>query len=100
MYPRTLEPAMVRASQQFPVVLLTGARQVGKTTLLRQLSQDGRAYVTLDDPLVLTATTVTRSSAKLTCCCYRTGSSIRWRSRSPRRRAGTIVSGASGHWSG
>ena len=51
--PRTLEPAIVRASQQFPVVLLTGARQVGKTTLLRQLSQDGRAYVTLDDPLVL-----------------------------------------------
>ncbi len=51
--PRTLEPAISRASQQFPVVLLTGARQVGKTTLLRQLSQDGRAYVTLDDPLVL-----------------------------------------------
>ncbi len=51
--PRTLEPAIIRASQQFPVVLLTGARQVGKTTLLRQLSQDGRAYVTLDDPLVL-----------------------------------------------
>ena len=51
--PRTLEPAIVRASQQFPVVLLTGARQVGKTTLLRHLSQDGRAYVTLDDPLVL-----------------------------------------------
>lgn len=51
--PRTLEPAISRASQQFPVVLLTGARQVGKTTLLRQLSQDGRAYVPLDDPLVL-----------------------------------------------
>lgn len=51
--PRTLEPAIIRASQQFPVVLLTGARQVGKTTLLRQLSQGGRGYVTLDDPLVL-----------------------------------------------
>jgi predicted AAA+ superfamily ATPase len=51
--PRTLEPAIIRASQQFPVVLLTGARQVGKTTLLRRLSQDGRGYVTLDDPLVL-----------------------------------------------
>ena len=33
--PRTLEPAIIRASQQFPVVLLTGVRQVGKTTLLR-----------------------------------------------------------------
>jgi predicted AAA+ superfamily ATPase len=31
--PRTLEPAIVRASQQFPVALLTGARQVGKTSL-------------------------------------------------------------------
>ena len=52
--PRTLEPFVIRAAQQFPVVLLTGARQVGKTTLLRRLSQEGRAYVTLDDPLVLT----------------------------------------------
>lgn len=31
--PRTLEPAVLRASQQFPVVLLTGAQQVGMTTL-------------------------------------------------------------------
>ena len=51
--PRTLEPFVTRAAQQFPVVLLTGARQVGKTTLLRHLGQEGRAYVTLDDPLVL-----------------------------------------------
>lgn len=51
--PRTLEPYLDRAAQQFPVLLLTGARQVGKTTLLRHLSQEARAYVTLDDPLVL-----------------------------------------------
>lgn len=51
--PRTLEPAVTGAGQQFPVVLLTGARQVGKTTLLRRLSQGERTYVTLDDPLVL-----------------------------------------------
>jgi len=50
---RTLEPFVTRAAQQFPVVLLTGARQVGKTTLLRHLSQGERTYVTLDDPLVL-----------------------------------------------
>lgn len=37
----------------FPVVLVTGARQVGKTTLLRHLGGEDRAYVTLDDPLVL-----------------------------------------------
>ena len=50
---RTLEAFVTKATQQFPVVLLTGARQVGKTTLLRHLSQGTRAYVTLDDPLVL-----------------------------------------------
>ena len=51
--PRTIEPQIVRASQQFPALLLTGARQVGKTTLLRHVSPAQRAYVTLDDPLVL-----------------------------------------------
>ena len=51
--PRTLEPAVTKASEQFPVVLLTGAGQVGKTTLLKHLSQGTRSYVTLDDPLVL-----------------------------------------------
>ncbi len=51
--PRSLESVVVQAAQQFPVVLLTGARQVGKTTLLQRLSQHDRSYVTLDDPLVL-----------------------------------------------
>jgi hypothetical protein len=51
--PRTLEPSIIQAGQQFPVVLLTGARQVGKTTLLLHLSRGTRTYVTLDDPLVL-----------------------------------------------
>ncbi len=50
---RTLESFVSKAAEQFPVVLLTGARQVGKTTLLRHLSQENRTYVTLDDPLVL-----------------------------------------------
>lgn len=50
---RTLEQFALAASQQFPVLLVTGARQVGKTTFLRHLSEDGRSYVTLDDPLVL-----------------------------------------------
>jgi predicted AAA+ superfamily ATPase len=51
--PRTLESFAVRAARQFPVLLITGARQVGKTTFLRHLSEAERTYVTLDDPLVL-----------------------------------------------
>ena len=50
---RTLETFLRRATAQFPIVLLTGARQVGKTTLLLHLSGDQRTYVSLDDPLVL-----------------------------------------------
>ena len=36
-----------------PVLLVTGARQVGKTTLLRHASERRRTYVSLDDPLLL-----------------------------------------------
>ncbi len=49
---RTLEAVVARASAQFPVLLLTGARQVGKTTLLHHVSGPERRYVSLDDPLV------------------------------------------------
>ena len=51
-HPRTLEQAWPRASAQFPVVLRTGPRQVGKTTLLRHLAGPERTYVTLDDGAV------------------------------------------------
>ncbi len=40
---------MLRASSQFPAVLLCGARQTGKTSLLRRLFPDHR-YFTFDDP--------------------------------------------------
>lgn len=50
---RTLEAFVTKATAQFPVLLITGARQVGKTTILRHLSGRERLYVTLDDPLVL-----------------------------------------------
>ena len=49
---RTLETFLKKAAGQFPVVLVTGPRQVGKTTILRHLSKDERAYVTLDDPIL------------------------------------------------
>lgn len=47
---RTLESFV--ASSRFPVLMLSGARQVGKTTFLRHLSEPDRTYVTLDDPLI------------------------------------------------
>ena len=50
---RTLETCVKAATEQFPVLLVTGARQVGKTTILKHLAQDARTYVTLDDPMVL-----------------------------------------------
>jgi predicted AAA+ superfamily ATPase len=47
---RAIESCWGRASKQFPVLLLTGARQVGKTTVLRHITEQKRRYVTLDDP--------------------------------------------------
>ena len=49
MLSRTLKIHLMLASRTFPVVLLTGPRQVGKTTLLKSIAQSERNYVTLDD---------------------------------------------------
>ncbi len=48
-YRRTLEGAVGRASGGFSVLLVTGPRQVGKTTLLEMCAEAGRRHVTLDD---------------------------------------------------
>ena len=50
---RTIENNLRKVSEQFRVVLITGPRQVGKTTLLRHLGGPDRRFVTLDDPAVL-----------------------------------------------
>ncbi len=47
--PRRLEGAVRRANETFPVVLVTGPRQSGKTTLLQHLREPERRYVSLDD---------------------------------------------------
>jgi len=49
MLSRTLKTSLIQASSTFPVILLTGPRQVGKTTLLNSIAEPGRSYVTLDD---------------------------------------------------
>ena len=47
---RNLEDIIKRVSKEYPVVLLTGPRQVGKTTMLQRLMEGtDRKYVTLDD---------------------------------------------------
>lgn len=49
MLDRTLAQTIFQVSQNFPVLMVTGPRQVGKTTLLAMCSEGARAYVTLDD---------------------------------------------------
>jgi predicted AAA+ superfamily ATPase len=47
---RSLEPVVEQVTKEYPVVLVTGARQVGKTTMLRKLMEStDRNYVSLDD---------------------------------------------------
>lgn len=45
---RAMEQKVLRMSAFFKAVLVTGARQVGKTTMLKHLSKD-RTYVSMDD---------------------------------------------------
>jgi uncharacterized protein len=49
MFTRTLSNTIRSISTHFPVLMVTGPRQVGKTTLLEMCSDGARAYVTLDD---------------------------------------------------
>src|SRR3990167_4826860 len=51
---RHLTPLVRQALDTFPVVVLTGARQTGKSTLIRELlTPHTREYLTLDDLDVL-----------------------------------------------
>ncbi|MBQ8897221.1 MAG: ATP-binding protein [Clostridia bacterium] len=46
---RDIEDKIISLSKEYSCILITGPRQVGKTTVLRQLMDDNREYVTLDD---------------------------------------------------
>lgn len=47
---RAIEDTIRKIAATFPVLLVTGPRQVGKTTLLEHLSEPDRKVVSLDDP--------------------------------------------------
>lgn len=49
---RNIEITIEKAAKMFPAVLVTGARQVGKTTVLKHNIKD-IPYLTLDDPIIL-----------------------------------------------
>ncbi len=47
---RNLEDVVMQTTKEYPIVLITGPRQVGKTTMLQKLMEGTkRSYVTLDD---------------------------------------------------
>lgn len=52
---RSLEPVLVQAVREFPVVVLVGPRQSGKTTLLQRLFGAQRPLVSLETPDVRAA---------------------------------------------
>lgn len=56
MFERKIKPFLEKALKRAPVVLLNGARQVGKTTLAMELlKKDGYTYVTFDDEMTYLA---------------------------------------------
>ena len=59
-YERTIEKSLKNISDSFPVLMLTGPRQIGKTTLLTKIADTNRKIVSLDNPTI-------RSLAKNEC---------------------------------
>ncbi len=46
---RSMENVVLKASKQFPVVMVCGQRQTGKSTMLRHLAESDRVYVSFDE---------------------------------------------------
>jgi predicted AAA+ superfamily ATPase len=46
---RDIEPIVLDVSRSYASLIVTGPRQVGKSTMLRQIAEPGRTEVTLDD---------------------------------------------------
>lgn len=48
---RALEDRIREINTQFPALMVTGPRQVGKITMLKNIAEAGRKYISLDDPV-------------------------------------------------
>jgi len=48
-FERTIQPTLEKASRGFPILLLTGMRQIGKSWVMAHLGGKDRRYITLDD---------------------------------------------------
>jgi len=48
---RSLENRIKEINKQFPAIIVTGPRQVGKTTMLKNIMESSRKYISLDDPV-------------------------------------------------
>ena len=48
---RSIEDVVLKSDETFKSILVTGARQTGKSTMLRKLFPD-RKYVPVDDPFI------------------------------------------------
>ncbi len=55
LYPRQIRARIDEAMADTPVVLISGPRQAGKTTLVKQMADRRMHYLTLDDELTLLA---------------------------------------------
>ncbi len=53
LYPRFVAPLVTTALQNTPAVMVTGPRQCGKTTLVRNLVAEDREFFTMDDDTIL-----------------------------------------------
>lgn len=51
-FPRFIKPRLMEALKDTRVVMISGPRQAGKTTLARALAGENRQFLTLDDPVI------------------------------------------------
>ena len=49
---RQLEKILREIIKQFPAIVVTGPRQSGKSTIIKELFSKTHNYVTLDDPIM------------------------------------------------